>query len=267
MFSILISPPLHIQMAALLSFKSSKKQNKNTRSFAKINSGPNPLLLKDAKIVILAHCRIQKRSKSFFLCSITILTVHSTRFCSAALSWACWLHADYCFWMTLLTMNPAFDYLWFALVAFYAKVPHWAGAPWSNLVPKCQPLGGLSCPVVAQLVTLPTLCLKALTFIRHHRAARGGVTFAFFFSLSSWREAFALVPGVRQQSYNSWNGQKSAEQLQQGWKCKWCVCISLTRRRKTLLIWQVRLHGHLQLINNASTIMEKNTEEFGLQVK
>lgn len=187
MFSILISPPLHIQMAALLSFKSSKKQNKNTRSFAKINSGPNPLLLKDAKIVILAHCRIQKRSKSFFLCSITILTVHSTRFCSAALSWACWLHADYCFWMTLLTMNPAFDYLWFALVTFYAKVPHWAGAPWSNLVPKCQPLGGLSCPVVAQLVTLPTLCLKALTFIRHHRAARGGVTFASFF--------FSFLPG------------------------------------------------------------------------
>lgn len=267
MFSILISPPLHIQMAALLSFKSSKKQNKNTRSFAKINSGPNPLLLKDAKIVILAHCRIQKRSKSFFLCSITILTVHSTRFCSAALSWACWLHADYCFWMTLLTMNPAFDYLWFALVTFYAKVPHWAGAPWSNLVPKCQPLGGLSCPVVAQLVTLPTLCLKALTFIRHHRAARGGVTFAFFFSFLPGGKHLLWYPVWGNKATIVEMVKKSAEQLQQGWKCKWCVCISLTRRRKTLLIWQVRLHGHLQLINNASTIMEKNTEEFGLQVK
>lgn len=207
MFSILISPPLHIQMAALLSFKSSKKQNKNTRSFAKINSGPNPLLLKDAKIVILAHCRIQKRSKSFFLCSITILIVHSTRFCSAALSWACWLHADYCFWMTLLTMNPAFDYLWFALVAFYAKVPHWAGAPWSNLVPKCQPLGGLSCPVVAQLVTLPTLCLKALTFIRHHRAARGGVTFAFFFS------SFFLPGGKHLLWYPVWGNKATIVEM------------------------------------------------------
>lgn len=49
------------------------------------------------------------------------------------------------------------------------------------MVSKCHPLGGLSCPVVPQLATPPTPSLKALTFTRHHRAARGGVTFAIFF--------------------------------------------------------------------------------------
>lgn len=98
----------------------------------------------------------------------------------------------------------------YALLAFSAKVPRWDGAPFSELVPKCQPLGGLSCPVVPQLATLPTPSLKALTFTRHHRAARGGVTFAIFF-FSSRREACALAPGGRQQSYKSWNGHKKCK--------------------------------------------------------
>lgn len=54
-----------------------------------------------------------------------------------------------------------------------SHVSHVANAPHTDVIPKCQPPGGLSCPVVPQLVALPTLSLKALTFIRLHRAARG----------------------------------------------------------------------------------------------
>lgn len=88
-------------------------------------------------------------------------------------------------------------YLRSALLAFCAEMSHRAGALSSDLVPKCQPLGGPSCPVVPQLATVPTPSLKALTFTRHHRAARGGVTFALFFISSSPREAFMPAPGVR----------------------------------------------------------------------
>lgn len=100
--------------------------------------------------------------------------------CPAALSWICWLHAGDCFWLTLHTVSLSLVYLCF-ICAFSVKVPHRDGAPFSELVPKCQPLGGLSCPVVPQLATLPTPSLKALTFTRRHGAARGGVTFAIFF--------------------------------------------------------------------------------------
>lgn len=58
---------------------------------------------------------------------------------------------------------------------------HSAGVPSSDLVPKCQAPGGLSCPAVPRLASLPPPSLKALTFTRRRGAARGSVTFVGVF--------------------------------------------------------------------------------------
>lgn len=172
----------------------------------KINSELKPLLFIDVKIWevfigVTIDCRvcriiIASTASSYILAEKVAL--YSIAFCPTALSWICWLHAGDHFCLTVHTMSLSFVYLWCALLAFSAKVPHRAGAPYSELVSKCQPLGGLSCPMVPQLATLPTLSLKALTFTRHHRAARGGVTFPMIFFFLSRGKRCALALAVRQ---------------------------------------------------------------------
>lgn len=160
--SMRISPPLHIQMASLLSAKRSTVKPK-TQGFVKI----------------LGHFRVCT------ILSIKACYWQSTQYCRLICS--CFMDVGgFRLWF-LVHHESIICLLMFSFTCFLIEVPHVGGAPYANLVAKCQALGGLSCPVVPQLVTLPILCLKAVTFIRHHGAARGDVTFGnfFFFLLGS----------------------------------------------------------------------------------
>lgn len=194
MLSILISPLLHIQMAALLSKTKNLRLQKDqfwttSTSFhrCKDTRFSSVLLCVDCSvcgIIIATAAPSYVLAGSLALYSMFALQLfHGYVDCMQVTvsSWHCTL------WVCHLSI--------YALPAFSPKVPHRDGAPYSELIPKCQPLGGFSCPVVPQLATLPTPSLKALTFTRHHGAARGGVTFAIFSLPGGKRVRWPLVWG------------------------------------------------------------------------